>query len=89
MSLRPSMEVRPIFFSWAFHQEKVQWYAKTDEKPHSDIGEANHNQNRNWQINQPLFDGRGKWMSGLEPDEVKKIHAILAPLAKRFGYQMT
>lgn len=72
----------------SFHEKKVQWYAKTDEKPLSDIGEANHNQNRNWQINQPLFDGRGKWKTGLTSVELEEIKTSLAALASRINYKL-
>lgn len=71
-----------------FHEEKVFWYSKTLDKPESHLGESNHNSNRNWQINQPLFDGRGKWRGELNQEELKKITTILGPIAKSFGYLM-
>jgi len=43
-----------------FHEIPKYYYTETIKKPSSAYGK-NHDQFRNWQINQPLFDGRGKW----------------------------
>jgi hypothetical protein len=67
-----------------YHKSPRQFYSDRIEKPPSAFG-ANHEQYRNWQINQPLFDGRGKWkrMSKEEKDLVKKIGG---KLLIEFGY---
>lgn len=43
-----------------FHQKPKKWYSPNVEKP-ANAADTNHRQHRNWQINQPLFDGRQKW----------------------------
>ena len=42
------------------HEKPKYFYSKKIEKP-PDTTQAHHDQYRNWQINQKLFDGRGKW----------------------------
>jgi hypothetical protein len=42
------------------HEKPKYYYSKKIEKP-VDSSTAHHAQYRNWQINQKLFDGRGKW----------------------------
>jgi hypothetical protein len=44
-----------------YHRSPKSIYHRKLAKPESPSGK-NHEQYRNWQINQPLFDGRGKWM---------------------------
>ncbi len=43
---------------------------------------------RNWQVSQPLFDGRGKWEKELTPVEIKEILARTKELAANFGYNL-
>jgi len=43
---------------------------------------------RKWQINQPLFDGRGKWENELSACEVKQVSDGTADLALKFGYRL-
>jgi hypothetical protein len=69
-----------------FHLNKVYWYAATDDRPSSECGQANHDQLRNWQINQPIFDGRERWKEGLSTHELTLIRPRLAPLAATLGY---
>lgn len=44
-----------------YHSEKRNWFGTKELKKGSDGDGAEHNNLRNWQINQPIFDGRGKW----------------------------
>jgi hypothetical protein len=41
---------------------------------------------RKWQVNQPLFDGRGKWERELTPSEVEEVVERTRELAEKFGY---
>lgn len=45
-----------------FDQKERHYYSSNISRP-PDQTEKNHMQFRNWQINQPLFDGRGQWKS--------------------------
>jgi hypothetical protein len=71
-----------------FHLNKVYWYAATDDRPSSECGQSNHDQLRNWQINQPIFDGRERWKEGLSRNELTLIRSRLAPLAATLGYDL-
>jgi len=48
----------------------------------------NHKQYRNWQINQPLFDGRGDWKD-LSADELSFINSIGGSMLAEFSYTTT
>jgi hypothetical protein len=60
------------------HEQPKYFYAKKIEKP-ADETVFNHDQFRNWQINQKLFDGRGRW---------KKLPEQKKAIIKRVGGQM-
>jgi hypothetical protein len=66
------------------HEKPKYYYSKKLEKP-SDITFANHNQYRNWQINQKIFDGRGKWK--MLPEEKKEIiKSVAGKMLIDYGY---
>jgi hypothetical protein len=54
------------------------------EKPASE-SEGNHDQFRNWKVNQPIFDTREKWKKLPEADQAM-IHEIGAELLAELGY---
>lgn len=60
------------------------YYAEEIAKP-DNAKDENHKQYRNWQINQPLFDGRGKWLNMSEEDKVK-VKKIINKKLKEYGY---
>ena len=60
------------------------WYAKELEKPPDAFG-PNHEKFRNWQINQPFFDGRGKWKR-LSEDEKRVIKSAAGKMLIKYGY---
>ncbi len=67
-----------------YYRKPRLFYADVIEKPAGIFGD-NHAQYRNWQINQPLFDGRGKWMR--MTGEEKRVFKVLAgELLERYGY---
>jgi hypothetical protein len=67
-----------------YHEKPRHFYANTVEKPASAFGE-NHEKYRNWQINQPLFDGRDKWKR-LTEAEKQQIKAIAGDMLIEYGY---
>lgn len=68
-----------------FYDSKSFWYDSKIRKINSPYNIKNHAQHRNWQINQPLFDGRGKWKN-LNFEEQILVEKIGEPLLKEFGY---
>lgn len=67
-----------------YNQKDRRYYASKIEKPENASGK-NHRQHRNWQINQPLFDGRGRWKT-LNQDEKNIINEAAAEMLKEYGY---
>lgn len=67
-----------------YHKTKTNYYPTSHKKPPSAFGE-NHAQYRNWQMNQPLFDGRGKW-SSLSDDQLATVTQIAGDLLQELGY---
>lgn len=53
-----------------YHKTEHRWYSSTIAKPDSINTHQDHMDYRNWQINQPIFDGRGRWRG--EMTEVEK-----------------
>lgn len=52
-----------------FHQRRLDLFRSgASSPPPSEAGE-HHNQHRNWQINQQLFNGSGKWQGEMSSDE--------------------
>jgi len=67
-----------------YHKSEKQFYSAKIERPQSETRE-DHNQFRNWQINQPLFDSRGKWKE-LSAEEQALIYEIGSDLLAELGY---
>lgn len=68
-----------------YHTKKRKWYSNRVRLPENAFGRNNHKEYRNWQINQPLFDGRGKWKN-LSDDEQAYVEKTAGPLLKELGY---
>jgi hypothetical protein len=66
------------------HEKPKFFYSDKIEKP-SDATARNHEQYRNWQINQKLFDGRGRWKD-LAPEKKKLIKDAAGPMLIEYGY---
>ncbi|MFQ5604268.1 MAG: sulfotransferase [bacterium] len=62
-----------------------RWYSENIEKPSSRARE-HHNDFRNWQINQPLFDGSGKWILSMTDDERMLFKTKAGDLLLKYGY---
>lgn len=71
----------------AYHQ-KLKHAAQPDRKPDSETGE-NHLQHRLWQVSQPIFDGRGRWVDQLNPTEMEHIVEKAGTMLQRYGYLET
>lgn len=69
-----------------FHRVEKYWYSDSIRRP-PEYSQANHRQYRNWQIHQPLFDGRGRWKA-LPLHEVSHIETEIGPLLAQLGYPL-
>jgi hypothetical protein len=67
-----------------FHETPRYYFTSRVEKPPNESGE-NHGMYRNWQVNQPLFDGRGKWRR-LTEEEKQMIKRKAGEMLIEFGY---
>jgi len=67
-----------------YHESPLFYFSPHLEKPGKIFGE-HHEQYRNWQMNQPLFDGRGKWRS-LSEAEKQVIKDRAGEMLVEYGY---
>jgi hypothetical protein len=73
-----------------YHRRPRLWFgerAVVDATPETLDG---HNAHRNWQVNQPLFDGRGQWRKRALPPEFSSFFTRddARALQSAFGYEM-
>lgn len=69
-----------------YHREPHLWYGEKEVRRTSGV-EAEHESYRNWQVNQPIFDGRGRWRKDLPPEVAAQFERGEAgALMKAFGY---
>jgi hypothetical protein len=69
-----------------YHEQPRIWYDLKQVEKTSGVGEAHRNL-RNWQVNQPLYDGRGRWQAELPPEIVAEFSKGRArELMEIFGY---
>lgn len=68
-----------------FHTKRRKWYANTISRSENTTEGAGHKQHRNWQINQPLFDGRKRYLD-FNQDELKYVEMHTKPLLIKHGY---
>ena len=70
-----------------YHKTERLWYNNVIKKPAVIKTHDDHNANRNWQINQPIFDGRGRWRSEMTEMEKRQFKGSPAQdLLERFDY---
>ncbi len=70
-----------------FHETPRRWYSDYIAKPAAITSAPEHKANRNWQINQPLFDGRGRWRQAMSTEEKEYFKASPAQdLLVQLGY---
>lgn len=67
-----------------YYKTPKRWYSQTMSKPSDPFGKQ-HKQFRNWQINQPLFDGRGKWKR-MTDEEKQRFKDLAGEMLIEYGY---
>jgi hypothetical protein len=70
-----------------YHREDRMWFGtRTVEQGNGQEGKG-HKKLRNWQINQPIFDGRGKWRGLLSQEDLDVFRqGEAARMLRHFGY---
>jgi hypothetical protein len=67
-----------------YHKQPRNWFGEADVK---ETGRREHNAYRNWQVNQPIFDGRGSWRADYsEADMAPLLSGAGLEVMKAFGY---
>ncbi|NET11887.1 MAG: tetratricopeptide repeat protein [Okeania sp. SIO1H6] len=69
-----------------FHKTARYWYSSEIVKPEEVVDMETHKQLRNWQINQPLFNGSGKWKVEMTEEEKVLFKAKAQKYLVQFGY---
>lgn len=74
------------FIGEEYHQACKDYHLKQrpKEKPSGQGGE-DHQKFRDWQISQPLFDGRGQWKA-LDGEERRAVKEIAGDMLAEYGY---
>ena len=70
-----------------YHREKKLWYSNSVVKPKSAQGIENHMQLRNWQVNQPIFDGRNRWRTDMTKEESNLFKKKGINMMRSLGYK--
>jgi len=68
-----------------YHEKKIPWEGVTPQE-NDGVGEEKHLQRRAWQIQQPIFDGRGRWRRELTDDQVGLVREYLAAALVELNY---
>jgi len=66
-----------------YHRTEKHYYDEKVERPDS---AKDHEQLRNWQINQPVFDGRGRWKIEMSEEEKVLFKEKAGEMLLRYGY---
>ena len=70
-----------------YHETVRLWFGAPELAPGSGEDGLQHVLLRNWQINQPLFDGRGAWRRLLSADDLALFEQEDArEMLEHFGY---
>lgn len=72
-----------------FHQRKLSLFRAEDNAAPPDESDTHHNQHRNWQINQKLFDGSGKWRLEMSSEEKNLFKQKAGEMLIEYGYETT
>ncbi|MGI8756230.1 MAG: sulfotransferase family protein [Acidimicrobiales bacterium] len=68
-----------------YHQSPRLWFGQRSLAD-GDPGKK-HKAHRNWQINQPVFDNRGRWVDELTEEQVRPLlEGSALPVMRAFGY---
>jgi len=70
-----------------YHASEQLWFREKSVRKGDGRSPAEHRSLRNWQINQPIFDGRGRWRDELQPEQLRSFESGPARhLMEAFGY---
>jgi hypothetical protein len=70
-----------------YHKRPSFWFDRPTIRRTNGVGAGDHEDLRNWQVNQPLFDGRGRWKKELPADVVQRFQqGDAGRLMRGFGY---
>ncbi len=69
----------------AYHEQPAYVFSKNLKDPGAESGK-DHKHYRNWQINQKLFDGSGKWKTEMTEAEKVRFKEAAQDLLVQFGY---
>jgi tetratricopeptide (TPR) repeat protein len=69
-----------------YYKHQKHWYHSEIEKPMTIETHKDHHKLRNWQINQPLFDRRGRWKTEMEEQEKTIFKKVDKDYLIKFGY---
>lgn len=72
-----------------YHAERRNWFGTKGLEKGSDKDGAAHNNLRNWQVNQPIFDGRGKWKEVFDAVPAALLDGRGREMMEHFGYAET
>jgi hypothetical protein len=53
-----------------YHQHPVMWFGEREIRKGTGLNGHEHNALRNWQVNQPIFDGRNLWKGRLSHEQI-------------------
>jgi hypothetical protein len=69
-----------------FHERRHTWFGKKEPRQTSGVG-PEHQDLRNWQVSQPIFDGRGAWKDRLPPEFAEQFQRPpAAGIMRKLGY---
>ena len=70
-----------------YHEVEREWFGSKKMKPTSGIDGQEHRENRSWQVNQPIFDARGKWRKVLNQEDLQLLEkTVFKSTMMRLGY---
>jgi len=73
-----------------FWENNAPWFGIKNPIRPSNVAEGQgHNMNRAWQVRQPIFDGRNRWLDELNPDKVEQLITVFHPISRELGYDLT
>ncbi len=71
-----------------YHTNKKQWFGASElVKPDKIQNLQDHKNLRNWQVNQPIFNGSGRWKKEMSTDEKECLKKKAQTLLEEFGYE--
>jgi len=71
---------------WRYHEEPKYFFSDKISKPESVKDGEGHDQYRNWQINQPIFDGSGRWKNEMNEEEKNYFKKEAGKMLIKYGY---